>query len=170
LKSFEYLKMGSPLEASQKIAELGEDDARVIAGGTALVIMMKERILSPKVLLDISQVESMRKISYSSEQGLSIGSMVTHLEIESSPDVMEHYPSLREAFHTIGNVRIRLLVRSVATWLTLSPSAIRQLYSLRLTPRFKRRVLREWRDQFQRTTSSREYSNQRWSRERLLFR
>ena len=107
MKSFEYLKVGSPLEASQKIAELGEDDARVIAGGTALVIMMKEKVLSPKVLLDISQIESMRKISYSPEKGLSIGSMVTHLEIESSPDVMEYYPSLREAFHTIGNVRIR---------------------------------------------------------------
>ncbi|HKW05462.1 MAG TPA: xanthine dehydrogenase family protein subunit M, partial [Nitrososphaerales archaeon] len=81
--------------------------SRLIAGGTALVIMLKEGILTPSKLIDISEIESMRKISYDERNGLSIGSMSTHLEIENSEAVAKHYPALREAFHTIGNVRIR---------------------------------------------------------------
>jgi len=72
-----------------------------------LVIMMKERIVSPKTLVDISKLPELSKISYDEKNGLSIGATATHLQIESSPHVAEHYPSLRDAFHTIGNVRIR---------------------------------------------------------------
>ncbi|MGI0079629.1 MAG: FAD binding domain-containing protein [Nitrososphaerales archaeon] len=107
MKHFQYIQAASPAEASSKISQLGEDEARVIAGGTALVIMMKEKVLTPKILIDISQIKSMRGIAYSQDKGLSIGSMATHLEIESSPFVAAHYPSLKDAFHTIGNVRVR---------------------------------------------------------------
>jgi carbon-monoxide dehydrogenase medium subunit len=107
LKKFKYTEVNSPEEASSKILEVGEDDARLIAGGTALVIMMKEGILSPKLLVDISKIQSMRKISYDARKGLDIGSAVTHLEVEKSEEVSKHYPALRDAFHTIGNVRIR---------------------------------------------------------------
>jgi aerobic carbon-monoxide dehydrogenase medium subunit len=107
LKPFSYEKVASPVEAATTILKMGPDNARVIAGGTALVIMMKEKVLSPNLLLDISQIQSMRKISYSPDTGLNLGSMVTHLEIEDSPEVSKHYPSLKEAFHTIGNIRVR---------------------------------------------------------------
>lgn len=85
---------------------MGEGSA-VIAGGTALVIMMKENILTPKLLVDISRVKSLKGITYDDVQGLSVGAMTTHKEIEESEEVARHYPSLRDAFHTIGNPRIR---------------------------------------------------------------
>ncbi|MDG6997397.1 MAG: xanthine dehydrogenase family protein subunit M [Nitrososphaerota archaeon] len=108
MKQFEYEKVSTPLEASEKLLAAGEDqEFRLIAGGTALVIMMKEGILAPDKLLDISKVKSMRGISYDEKTGLRIGSMTTHLEIEQSEIISRWYPSLREAFHTIGNVRIR---------------------------------------------------------------
>ena len=69
--------------------------------------MMKEDIVTPKVVVDISKVKSLKTISYDGEKGLTIGAMSTHLEIEQSPLVAKHYPSLRDAFHTIGNPRIR---------------------------------------------------------------
>ncbi|MCL5068040.1 MAG: xanthine dehydrogenase family protein subunit M [Thaumarchaeota archaeon] len=108
MKQFEYEKVNTPIEASQKLLETKEDqESRLIAGGTALVIMMKEGILAPDKLLDISKVTSMRGISYDEKKGLRIGSMSTHLEIEKSDIVARLYPSLKEAFHSIGNVRIR---------------------------------------------------------------
>ena len=108
MKQFEYEKVNTPIEASQKLLETKEDQgSRLIAGGTALVIMMKEGILAPDKLLDISKVTSMRGISYDEKKGLRIGSMSTHLEIEQSEIVTRLYPSLKEAFHSIGNVRIR---------------------------------------------------------------
>jgi carbon-monoxide dehydrogenase medium subunit len=108
LNEFNYVLASSPKEAASKITELGEEDARVIAGGTALVIMMKEKILSPKTIIDISQIATMRGITYSPENGLWIGSMTTHFEIETSDAVAKYYPSLKDAFHTIGNVRVRI--------------------------------------------------------------
>ncbi|MDG6924299.1 MAG: xanthine dehydrogenase family protein subunit M [Nitrososphaerota archaeon] len=108
MKQFEYEKVSTPLEASEKLVTAPDDqEFRLIAGGTALVIMMKEGILAPDKLLDISKVKSMRGISYNEKKGLRIGSMTTHLEIEQSDIVSKLYPSLRDAFHSIGNVRIR---------------------------------------------------------------
>lgn len=108
MNPFEYEKANSIEDASAKILqESGGEESRLIAGGTALVIMLKENILSPKRLVDISQIEDLRKISFDETLGLKIGSMATHLEIESSEVVSKHYPALKEAFHTIGNVRVR---------------------------------------------------------------
>lgn len=84
-----------------------ESGTSPIAGGMVLVIMMKEKVVTPGTLVDISRLEELGRISYDEREGLSIGATATHLRIESSPEVAKHYPSLREAFHTIGNVRIR---------------------------------------------------------------
>ncbi len=84
-----------------------DSETSLIAGGMVLVIMMREQIVSPKTLVDISGLEELRRISYDEKEGLSIGATATHLQIESSAQVARHYPSLREAFHTIGNMRIR---------------------------------------------------------------
>lgn len=108
MKQFEYERVNTPKEASEKLLETeGEKESRLIAGGTALVIMLKEGILAPDRLIDISKINTMRGISYNEKTGLRIGSMATHLEIEQSEVVSRYYPSLKEAFHTIGNVRIR---------------------------------------------------------------
>lgn len=93
-------------EVLEKIRD-PQSETSLIAGGMVLVIMMKEKIVTPKTLVDISKLEELRRISYDEKEGLSIGAAATHLQIESSPLIAKDYPSLREAFHTIGNVRIR---------------------------------------------------------------
>ncbi len=72
-----------------------------------VVIMMKEKVLTPKLLVDISKVQDLKRISYDERSGLTIGAGATHFQIETSPLVRENYPSLGDAFHTIGNIRIR---------------------------------------------------------------
>lgn len=79
----------------------------MIAGGMVMVIMMKERIVTPKTLVDILKIPALSRITYDEKEGLTIGATATHMAIETSPDVANYYPSLREAFHTIGNVRVR---------------------------------------------------------------
>ncbi len=69
--------------------------------------MMKEKIISPKTVVDISKLAELSRITYDEKEGLSIGAAATHLQIEESEHVVRHYPSLRDAFHSIGNVRIR---------------------------------------------------------------
>jgi aerobic carbon-monoxide dehydrogenase medium subunit len=106
LKPFEYEKAESVDEAISMIKD-STDDHRLIAGGTAMVIMLKEKILSPTKLVDISKIGSLRGITFDEKAGLTIGAMTTHFEVESSPIVASRYPSLKEAFRSIGNPRIR---------------------------------------------------------------
>lgn len=84
-----------------------EDEASLMAGGMVLVTLMKEKVLSPKKVIDISKIPELGRITYNENEGLSLGATATHGQIEEFPAVVERYPSLREAFHTIGNMRIR---------------------------------------------------------------
>ncbi len=84
-----------------------ESETSILAGGMVLVIMMKEKIISPKTLVDISSLAELSKIAYDEKEGLSIGAAATHRQIEEAEQVARHYPSLKDAFHSIGNVRIR---------------------------------------------------------------
>ncbi len=68
---------------------------------------MKEKVLTPRLVVDISEIPGLDGISYDKETGLTIGATATHFQIESSALVGDNFPSLRDAFHTIGNIRIR---------------------------------------------------------------
>ncbi len=72
-----------------------------------MVTLMKERVLSPRKVIDISKIPELRRITYDEKEGLSLGAAATHKQIEEFPAVVKHYPSLRLAFHTIGNIRVR---------------------------------------------------------------
>lgn len=99
--------MASTIEEALECLKNPDDEASLIAGGMVVVTLMKERILSPKKLIDISKIPELGKISYDEKDGLTLGATATHRQIEEFPAVVKHYPSLREAFHTIGNMRIR---------------------------------------------------------------
>ena len=93
-------------EVLERIRDPGSETS-LIAGGMVMVIMMREKIVTPKTLVDISRLSELGRISYDEKEGLKIGATATHLQIEQSPLLAGRYPSLKEAFHTIGNVRIR---------------------------------------------------------------
>jgi carbon-monoxide dehydrogenase medium subunit len=83
------------------------DDARVIAGGTSLVIMMRQRLLMPKVVISLGRIPRFDKISYNDKDGLRIGAGARHRDIELSPAVQKHYPLLHETFRKVAQPRIR---------------------------------------------------------------
>lgn len=83
------------------------DDARVIAGGTSLVIMMRQRLLMPKVLISLARIPKFDAISYSAKQGLRIAAGARHRDIELSPLVQKHYPLLHDTFRKVAQPRIR---------------------------------------------------------------
>ena len=83
------------------------DDARVIAGGTSLIIMMRQRLLMPKVVISLGRIPKFDKISYNAKDGLRIGAGARHRNIELSPAVKKHYPLLHETFRKVAQPRIR---------------------------------------------------------------
>ncbi len=83
------------------------DGARVMAGGTALIIMMRQRLLTPKVVISLGRIPKFDRITYNNKDGLRIGAGARHRDIELSPAVRKHYPLLQETFRKVAQPRIR---------------------------------------------------------------
>ena len=105
IPAFDLLKPGSVAEASEMLLEHG-DEARPIAGGTTLVILMKQRALRFSHLVDLQSIRGLDRIT-ETDGGLSIGALATHRSVERSPLVQRRAPALAQAFSHVGNVRIR---------------------------------------------------------------
>jgi carbon-monoxide dehydrogenase medium subunit len=105
VKRFELLEPNSLDEAFRLLSEYG-DEARVYAGGTALVKLMKKRLVHPSYLVNIKGLKGLHYIR-EDEEGLKIGALATLREIETSPLVRQRLKVVGEMVHTIGSVQIR---------------------------------------------------------------
>lgn len=105
IRTFELFQPGSLAEAAGLLTEYG-DDARVIGGGTTLVILMKQRALYYPYLIDLQTIPGLKEIKREPD-GVRIGTLVTHRMVETSPLIREKAPVIAEAFSHVGNVRVR---------------------------------------------------------------
>jgi carbon-monoxide dehydrogenase medium subunit len=105
IRSLELLEPHSLPEAAGLLTEYG-DDARVIGGGTTLIILMKQRALHYPYLIDLRLIPGLSDMKRESD-GVCLGAMVSHRTVETSPLIREKFPVLAGAFSHIGNVRVR---------------------------------------------------------------
>jgi carbon-monoxide dehydrogenase medium subunit len=103
---FDYQEPNTLKKAFGLMEKYG-DDARVIAGGTSLIIMMRQRLLTPKVVISLGRIPKFDRITYNAKEGLRIGAGARHRDIELSPVVRRHYPLLHETFRKVAQPRIR---------------------------------------------------------------
>jgi carbon-monoxide dehydrogenase medium subunit len=106
MPALELLRPTSLEEATSVLAQQGEE-AKIIAGGTALVIMLRNRLISPAALLSIERVPGLRYVRHEPGSGLRIGALTTIREAELSPLVREKNPTLAQTFAEVANVRVR---------------------------------------------------------------
>ena len=92
-------------EAVALLADLG-DSAKVVAGGTALTIMLRERLIAPDALVWIGGLPGLGGSEVVDGQ-LRLGALVRHREVELSPLVRAQLPVLADAFGKVANVRVR---------------------------------------------------------------
>ena len=105
MHGFELLEPRSLAEACAVIAS--DTDAKPIAGGTALLTVIRQRLLRPKRLVNLSKIRDGSAISFDPQKGMRIGALATINEIETSALVQQHYPQLADACHVVANIRIR---------------------------------------------------------------
>ncbi|MGH7816718.1 MAG: FAD binding domain-containing protein [Candidatus Binatia bacterium] len=103
------IKLLQPATLDEAVSLLGavNDETKIISGGTALVIMLKNRLIAPATLLSLGRVQELRSIRHEPGTGLRIGALVTIREAELSPLIREKHPALAETFGKVGNVRVR---------------------------------------------------------------
>src|SRR5437667_8917124 len=90
LKNFEYFDPTSVGEAVQLLRQHA-GQAKVLAGGTDLILRMGRRSLLPEVVVDLRRIAELAELSYSAEDGLHISATVTHGEVVDYPAVQHHY-------------------------------------------------------------------------------
>lgn len=105
---FDYSEPKSLEEACSLLAQHGSD-AKLIAGGTALIIWMRMRLVNPRVVVSLEKIPDFDRISYDPEEGLRISAGARHRDIELSEPVKNHYPLLHETFRKVAQPRIRLM-------------------------------------------------------------
>ena len=103
--SIEFLEPGSFHEASAQLFEYG-DDARVIAGGVSVALMLRQRLIAPSVLVSLGRISEAASVRPDA-QGLHIGALARLGDLERSEIVRGFCPALAHAFHVVGNVRVR---------------------------------------------------------------
>jgi carbon-monoxide dehydrogenase medium subunit len=102
---FEYRSPKNLKEVHGALKEYGTD-AKLIAGGTALVIMMKQRLVHPSCLVSLRSVRGLNGIEIK-DGGLRIGGLATHRDVETSSLVRRRLPLLAETYHHVATIRVR---------------------------------------------------------------
>ncbi len=82
------------------------DDAKVMAGGTSLTLLLKQSLVQPDHIISLHRVQEARSIEFT-DGTLRVGGLVTQREMEKSDLVKKHAPLLAEAYRRVATVRIR---------------------------------------------------------------
>jgi carbon-monoxide dehydrogenase medium subunit len=106
MRDFEYLIPETIAEASGLLAEHG-DSCRMIAGGTALLLALRQRMIAPSHLISLARVRGLHGITYDDRTGLRIGAMTLHAEVARSALVQLHYPMLADMASRLANPQVR---------------------------------------------------------------
>jgi carbon-monoxide dehydrogenase medium subunit len=106
VRNFDYLEPTTVAEACALLKQHG-GEAKVFAGGSHLTILMKQGLYNPKMLVNIKKISELKGIKYDAGEGLTIGALVTHREIETSALVREKFPVLCDAEREVANIRVR---------------------------------------------------------------
>ncbi len=104
-KGFDYLRADSVAEATEALAQGGED-ARLIAGGMSLVPMLNFRLVEPSILIDISKIKD-RKYIQEKNGMIEIGSATRQCELEKWDQVESKLPLLAKALPVLGHYQTR---------------------------------------------------------------
>lgn len=103
---FNFLRPESAEEACKLLAEFG-DRAKIIAGGQSLLILLKQRLISPEYLISIKDLRELDYIKWDNGPILRIGALASHRSVETSPLIKKEFRVLAEAERDLASVQIR---------------------------------------------------------------
>jgi len=106
MQAFEYV---APKSAEEVVTLLAgkNGDARILAGGTDLIVQLREGRRKAKLIIDVKNIPELTQVNFDPKNELRIGAAASCHEICSDPNVSEHYPGLVDGIHLIGGVQIQ---------------------------------------------------------------
>lgn len=118
---FDYLRPSNVDEAITMLHDQGEG-ATIIAGGTDVMVGIKQRKIVPTTLISLRGIKNLEYIEPHNGE-IRIGSMTTHRTLELSPIVKELLPALSDAVENLGSVQIRNVATIGGNLCNAAPSA-----------------------------------------------
>jgi len=106
LPRFKYLAPKTIKEVCKLLSQY-KGRVKIIAGGTDLLVKMKDRELTPQYLVGIKKIESLDYIHYNPVTGLRIGTLTSNQSVANSPIIREKFAILSKAAEEIGSPQIR---------------------------------------------------------------
>ena len=103
--NFEYFAPATIEEALQLLDKHG-DEAKILSGGHSLIPVLKLRLASPGVVIDIGRIAELKAIKVNGST-ISIGANATHAEIAANVELKTHCPLLTETAAQIGDQQVR---------------------------------------------------------------
>lgn len=103
MKNFLYIKPSNLTDVFSALAEY--DDAFLLAGGTDLLVGMKNDLLAPKCIIDIKGIPNLDSFEY--RKGWRFGALTTVRDIETSEEIRTQLPYLAQAAASLASVQIR---------------------------------------------------------------
>ena len=100
-----------------------KNDAYVVAGGTDLLIKIRNGAIRPRLLIGLRHLSNLKQITSLSDGGVKIGALVTMSEVAVHPLLTSRYSALVEAVVTVGSVQIRNVATLIGNICNASPAA-----------------------------------------------
>lgn len=122
MAAVEYFRPADLNEAIELMARHGQK-AEVLAGGTDVIVNLRDGALRCKYLVDIKQLPEMQELHYSPARGLVVGGAVTVNQLIEAGPVIDHYPLLAQAGKTLANTLVRNRATLLGNLCNASPGA-----------------------------------------------
>lgn len=122
LPRFEYIVPETIEEACRLLKEKGAH-AKVMAGGTDLLLKMRRRLLEPKTVIGLKKIRSLHGIVLQKGKGLTIGAGALLSEVAAHPGIRRFFPAVAYAAWETANVQIRNMGTLVGNLCNAAPSA-----------------------------------------------
>lgn len=106
IADFEYFAPKTVEKALSLLSQYKEE-AKIIAGGQSMLIIMKQGLLTPEYLMDIKGISALDYIKYDEGKGLRIGALTIHRAIEKSPVIQKHFGVLSEMERNLATIQTR---------------------------------------------------------------
>lgn len=120
--AFDYVRVDSVAEATKRLGASAED-AAVLAGGTDLLVELRNRTRSPSLLVDVKRIPELRRLEGDDRQGLLIGAAVPLNTVAEDGRLQRSYRALAEAAASIGTYQIRSRATVAGNLANASPAA-----------------------------------------------
>jgi carbon-monoxide dehydrogenase medium subunit len=122
LSHFEY-RVPKTVEEAIELLASGGPQARLMAGGTDLLMKMKLGAISPGLIIALKQIDGLDTIAFSEKTGLTIGATALLADVAVHPDIVRHYPAVAEAARGTANVQVRNMGTVIGNLCNASPAA-----------------------------------------------